>query len=266
MQEVQPKAYIVAETRLVTSDAEAPTLRDYFNDIGVPGWCSDAKSDAEELMEIAGRGCYRSFALGLNANVTRIREGNDPYLANIKGQEHGSVFEHSSATFIFMNCSRVFTHELVRHRVGTAMSQESLRFVRLDDLRFWFPTIIAQDPEALARMKLAIAQDEEHQKWFAEHYGLDNPGVPFDYKKEVTSAMRRVAPDGLATMIMWTGNFRTLRHCLEVRTSPGAEEEIRLVFGQMGAIAQRRWPAAFGDYRVEIVKGHPHFITDHRKI
>ena len=33
----------------------------------------------------------------------------------------------------------MFTHELVRHRVGTSISQESLRFVRLDDLPFWFP-------------------------------------------------------------------------------------------------------------------------------
>src|SRR5262249_50087265 len=29
------------------------------------------------------------------------------------------------------------THEVVRHRPGTAVSQESLRYVRLDELPFW---------------------------------------------------------------------------------------------------------------------------------
>ena len=42
-------------------------------------------------------------------------------------------------SFVLHNVSRVVTHELVRHRPGTAVSQESLRFVRLTDIPFWFP-------------------------------------------------------------------------------------------------------------------------------
>ena len=44
------------------------------------------------------------------------------------------------------NVSRVATHELVRHRAGVAVSQESLRFVRLDDLPFWFPEWARRTP------------------------------------------------------------------------------------------------------------------------
>jgi thymidylate synthase (FAD) len=62
--------------------------------------------------------------------------------------------------------------------------------------------------------------------------------------------MRRFAPDGVATGIVWTANIRTLRHTIEARTDLGAEEEIRLVFGKIGELVQAEAPALFGDYEV----------------
>ena len=64
----------------------------------------------------------------------------------------------------------------------------------------------------------------------AEELGIDEEGVPFHVKKEVTSALRRLAPIGLSTDILWTANARTLRHVIEMRTAEGAEEELRIVF------------------------------------
>ena len=69
----------------------------------------------------------------------RVRDDQAKYLQNILRSGHGSVLEHVSFTFVLHNVCRVFTHELVRHRPGTAISQESLRFVRLDEMPFWFP-------------------------------------------------------------------------------------------------------------------------------
>ena len=57
--------------------------------------------------------------------------------------------------------------------------------------------------------------------------------MPFHVKKEVTSALRRLAPIGLSTDIIWTANARTLRHVIEMRTAEGAEEELRLVFDKV---------------------------------
>jgi thymidylate synthase (FAD) len=62
--------------------------------------------------------------------------------------------------------------------------------------------------------------------------------------------MRRFAPEGLATGLVWTANIRTLRHTIEARTDPGAEEEIRLVFGKIGELMRAEAPALFGDYTV----------------
>jgi thymidylate synthase (FAD) len=84
----------------------------------------------------------------------------------------------------------------------------------------------------------------------AGHFGLDEDGVRFEEKKHKTSFMRRFAPDGVATGLLWTANIRTLRHTIEARTDTGAEEEIRLVFGKIGELMLAEAPALFGDYTV----------------
>lgn len=261
MRNVKPRVFLVAETNLLRAGMDS-----YLRHIGAPDWDTDAKSDSETLIEFMGRACYKSFKPGLNPNVTKVREGNDKYLAHIVDVGHGSVCEHASVSFMFTDVSRVFTHELVRHRAGTAMSQESLRFVRLDDLGFWAPTCIRENAEALEIMSNTFATLEGLQIRLAELFDLDNPDVPFSTKKMITSAMRRIAPIGLATAIGWTANLRTLRHVLEMRTHPAAEEEIRIVFGEVGTICQHRYPALFADYEVTEENGHPWFQTANRKI
>lgn len=243
MKATAPKVYLVAETKL-----DYDGLHGYLDEIGAPRWTSDAQSSAELLSEVAGRLCYRSWQPGMNANVTKVREGNGPYLANVIQQRHGSVFEHASVSFIFHHVSRVFTHELVRHRVGVGISQESLRYVRLTDIASWMPGALAQDAEVVARGSAVVEHLEAFQRYLAERFKLDDPTADFPLKKFITSAMRRFAPSGLATSILWTTNMRTLRHVLEQRTALGAEEEMRLVFDRVGHIVHSRYPAIFGDF------------------
>lgn len=210
------------------------------NENGVP--------DEQGLVEFGGRLCYRSWRPGLNPNVTKVRTDQDLYLANILESKHGSVTEHVTYSFVFRHVSRVLTHELTRHRVGVAVSQESMRYVRLTDIPFWFPDWAKEDPELLRQAGDILARLEWFQGWMASHFGLDQEGIPFRNKKKYTSFMRRFAPDGVATDIMWTANIRTLRHVIETRTAEGAEEEIRLVFGRVAEIMRVEAPALFGDF------------------
>jgi len=260
VRETEPKVFLVGETRVVDEGLSA-----YLAHLGVESWTTDAPSDAERLSEVMGRLCYRSFEPGLNPNVTRVREGNARYLANILASRHGSVLEHAMVNFIFADVSRVFTHELVRHRAGTAISQESLRFVRLEELSAWIPTHIRESEEAMELFVRTYEQLEQVQRDMARLFEIDHE-KQFDRKKKLTSAFRRLAPDGLATTIGWSCNLRTLRHILEVRTDPHAEEEIRLVFGKVFEVVQKRYPNALGDYIVETVDGLPWVRTEYRKV
>lgn len=224
------------------------------------------RSDAphgEALIEFMARLCYRSFEPGLNANVTKVREDRADYFENILKSRHGSVLAHAHYSFVFHNVSRVFTHEIVRHSAGTDISQESLRYVRLDDIKFWTPEWAKSDNELMRRSNELLTHMEAHQEWMAEHFDLDNPEVPFAEKKHKTSFMRRYAPEGLATSIGMTFNVRGLRHVLETRYSEHAEEEMRVVMPQLFEIMKHELPLLFNDYAVSL-KGS--LDTPHRNV
>ncbi len=261
MHKVEPKVFLIGETRVVEEGLKA-----YLEHIGVPEWCSDAPTDVEKIVEAMSRLCYKSFKVGLNPNVVKIREHNDEYLANILNVKHGSVIEHPVCNFIFADVSRVFTHELVRHRVGVGISQESLRFVRLEDLGQWLPAVIHENKQAVEIFIRTFEELERLQLELARIFDLDSPNKPFGEKKIITSAMRRIAPIGLATTIGWSANPRTIRWVLEMRTHPSAEEEIRLVFGKLGEIVTRRYPNLFGDFTSETVDGHPWYKSQNSKV
>ncbi len=247
MRETTPSVHLVARPSV-----DVDGMRNYLESVGGASWLErrleeggGATADAELLVEFGGRMCYRSWEPGLNANVTRIRTEKDEYFANLLRSLHGSVFEHANYSFAFHNVSRVFTHELVRHRAGSAFSQESLRYVRLTDIGFRVPSALEPIREEVLTL---VEQLEEFQLSAADALGLDDEGVPFSVKKEITSALRRLAPIGLSTDILWTANVRTLRHVIEMRTASGAEEELRVVFDEVARIACEEAPNLFQDF------------------
>jgi thymidylate synthase (FAD) len=248
MRETKPSVYLVARPSV-----DVDGMRRYLQDVGGDSWLERRLGEAngepnpgELLVEFAGRVCYRSWEPGLNPNVSRIRTEQRQYFENLLRSAHGSVLEHASYSLAFRNVSRVFTHELVRHRAGSAFSQESLRYVRLVDIGFRVPSALEPIRDQVVNI---VEQLEEFQVTAADRLGLDEDNVPFHVKKEVTSALRRLAPIGLSTDIVWTANVRTLRHVIEMRTAEGAEEELRLVFGQVAELMCSEAPHLFQDFR-----------------
>ncbi|MCA1709831.1 MAG: FAD-dependent thymidylate synthase, partial [Actinobacteria bacterium] len=244
MRETEPSVYLVARPSV-----NVEGMRQYLEDVGGAAWLDrrleegqGSPNAGELLVEFGGRMCYRSWEPGLNPNVTRVRRDQGEYFANLLRSLHGSVFEHANYSFAFRNVSRVFTHELVRHRAGSAFSQESLRYVRLTEIGFRIPPALEPIREQVLSL---VEQLEEFQVTAAEELGLDDEGVPFALKKEVTSALRRLAPIGLSTDILWTANVRTLRHVIEMRTAAGAEEELRLVFDEVARAMCEEAPDLF---------------------
>jgi thymidylate synthase (FAD) len=262
MHETTPSVFLIARPSI---DLEG--MRGYLEALGGESWLQrrlaageDAPPAAELLVEFAGRACYRSWKPGLNANVSRVREDRGEYFANILASGHGSVLEHANWTLVLRNVSRAFSHELIRHRAGSAFSQESLRYVRITDIGFRVPPAL----EPMRAQVLSIVEQlEELQVSAARTLGIDAQGVPFDVKKEATSALRRLAPIGLSTDIVWSANARTLRHVIEMRTAPSAEEEMRLVFDLVAHTMVAEAPLLFADF----TRGEDEaWVPKHRKV
>lgn len=260
--ETSPAVFLVARPAVDLSG-----MRGYLEDVGGASWLDRrtggddaAANDAELLVEFGGRMCYRSWEPGLNANVTRVRNQPDEYLGNLLSSLHGSVLEHANFSFAFRSVSRVFTHELVRHRAGSAFSQESLRYVRLSEIGFRVPPSLEPIRDQVISL---VEQLEEFQVNAADALGLDEEGMPFSVKKEITSALRRLAPIGLSTDIFWTANVRTLRHVIEMRTALGAEEELRSVFDRVAQIMCEEAPGLFQDFQRQ---DDGSWVPAHRKV
>ena len=202
MQRVKPEVYLISYPQL-----DEDEVKRWLKDIGGEKVLEHLTGDAaEKVIELAGRECYRSFDVGLNPNITKVRTDSEEYIGNLIQSEHGAVLEHAQCVWVFENISRVLTHELVRHRAGVGYSQVSLRYVRLNNLSFWLPPEIESNPEAVKLFEETFKTLEQAQNKLAEIYGIDDES--FKTKKKLTSAFRRIAPIGLATGIVFSCNMR----------------------------------------------------------
>lgn len=246
MHVVEPQVFMIAESRPM------PGLFKMVEATGASKWVAPPSTPAGLIVEVAGRLCYKSFEAGLNPNVTKVREGNKEYVGNILKQRHGSVLEHVHTSFGLIGVSRILTHELVRHRAGCAYSQESMRYVRLEDVGIYMPDCIKHhtDPRVPEAFEMAVQRAEDSYQELVSLTGIEEMS-DFHAKKELTSAFRRIAPGGHTTNIIMTANHRALRHMLELRTEqsapPSVEEEIRKVFVEIGRQLKETYPELYQD-------------------
>jgi len=185
----------------------------------------------EELLEHAGRVCYRSESKGEPGEFIqrRIREG------------HESIIEHASLTFEISGISRACSHQLVRHRIAS-YSQESQRYVDLSNPDFVVPPAIAEKP-ATVEVWSGLVQQMKGAYRELRRLGIRKEDARF------------LLPNATATRIVVTMNFRELRHFFKVRCDRAAQWEIRALAREMLRLAYQVAPSVFEDlYREFIVE------------
>jgi thymidylate synthase (FAD) len=207
-------------------------------------WLGDS-TDGERLAEFAGRLCYMS-------QRNPAQRTTQDYLENIKRQGHGSVLEHANYSVLLEGVSRSLTHELVRHRAGFAYSQLSQRYVDESDARFVVPPAVLGD-EGLERawreqMQQALATYVSLVEHLMGAYGWVADKV--HRRKMAREAARGVLPNSTETKILVTGNVRAWRTMLELRSSEGAELEIRRLAVMLIRLFQEEAPAFFSDFEI----------------
>lgn len=311
---VKPKVFLVGYTAADVGGIEE-YLRYTKQEDFLETWkqaMDEGISTGEALCSLFAKMCYKSVVLGKNTNVSRIRD----IRKNLEGCHdtgHGSVFEHCQLNFIVTNCSRVYTHEQVRHRVGFAYSQTSGRYCRLDSIDLvwsdlldpvkglwldhlhkteelvylsecrlglrkppfglskdfcrelyyqpdWLAagqtlwSVIDRLPPADAQRLRGLTQDGVYYpRTTVDDYNwliglvrwVPDAGFDFDRRKAITSAIRRIAPNGQSNEIGMSCNIRALRHTVQLRTQRFAETEIRDVWGQIYCLVKARFPTMF---------------------
>jgi len=225
---------------------------------------TDAPAPAEILTEIAGRTCYMSFGKG--------RKSNQEYVENILSSKHGSVLEHAVWCLLITGVSRALTHELVRHRAGFSYSQLSQRYVDESEASYVVPPLYQENEELRRKWQQTIETIRkaylELGEATVEYVQRKHPEMPpRDRRKWARQAARSILPNACETKIFVTGNSRAWRHFMELRGSPHADTEIRLLAVEVCRLLKQESPNIFRD--VEIVTesdGMPAVRVKHSKV
>ncbi len=217
-------------------------------ELGTPAPSQLQGPDGQKIIETAGRTCYDSFGKGRDS---------DEYAQHILDVNHGSVEEHAQYTFFITGVSRGLTHELVRHRVGIAISQRSTRYVD-EDRSPWIMhplflqyLIETEDVELDRQWYLSVETCQATYKemvnrlqaWLLEK-GVDR----LTARKQARGAARGVLGNALETELVWSANVRALRHVIGMRASPAADAEIRALGVELHRIMLEELPVYFKDF------------------
>ncbi len=249
---VTPSVYFIGYTTI-----NGPELERYLKDSGNEEFLETIKearkqglSDGEILTSFYAKLCYASLTLGHNDNITRIRDIPDN-LRSTWDSGHGSVWEHCLLNFVARDCSRVYEAEQIRHRVGVAYSILSGRYVRGEVIDLVFDPILENVKGDVLELQDYI---EETYNKLVDKIGLRDM-TNFDEKKRITSALRRILPEGKAKEVGFSINLRALRHIIQLRTSGGAEWEIREIYAQVYGLIKDKYPLLFYGAKEEVVRG-----------
>lgn len=178
----------------------------------------DASTDAETLLTMAGRNCYRSFHRPNEATY----DDADYLRRTLEQQGHWSIAEHATATLYFTGVSRAFLTELTRHR-HLSFSVESQRFINANDANIVMPPAMRDLDEEDQDGFLLLAEES------IEDYKAIQTALNHLPKKQRNEAARALLPNAVETRMVVTGNLRAWNEVIQRRTQPDADAEIQQV-------------------------------------
>ena len=182
-----------------------------------------------DIIEYSGRWDYGPKSLA--------KMGERDIIRRWLKQGHESMLEMVDVQFL-ITCSRVVSHELIRHRVAS-YQQESQRFVRYDE----------EEPEDLFYLPAEV------EGGLGETIMLDAYYAALKAYKQLRLAgvspqiARYVLPNATRTRINIKTNLREWRHILRLRMHTSAQPEMREVATLAHDVLVNLFPEVFDDIR-----------------
>ncbi len=195
----------------------------------------DFLSAEVDIIEYSGRWDYGAKSVA--------RMGEPGIISKWIKAGHESMLEMVDATF-FIECSRVVTHELVRHRIAS-YQQESQRFVSYTEEDPEDLFIVPGSMEGKIGGEVLMLAAKDNLKTYSL---LLLNGVP---KQEA----RYVLPNATRTRIIVKMNLREWRHVLRLRAHSSAQPEMQEVANAILEILEARYPEVFKDVRQALDDG-----------
>ncbi len=177
------------------------------------------------------------------------KEGWEDWLRQAK-EAFPSVLEHIVLTFHIDGCSRVCSHQLVRHRL-VSFTQESQRYSEVRILKAVKASSLGEAKEKYEKLKdyevlkelfvipPELVNEEAFMKGLLDsvlkYLELRLKGVPME-------DARFVLPQAIRTSLLATANLREWLHVIELRAHPKAQWEIREIAEGIKELVERMGP------------------------
>ncbi|WP_373600640.1 FAD-dependent thymidylate synthase [Paraclostridium bifermentans] len=220
--------------------------------------------EPEKVISMAAKLCYSSVGVdGIEENLTD--ESVEKFLNMLINIGHESPLEHVSFTFAVEGISRSCSHQIVRHRIAS-FSQQSQRYVKLNQFEYIVPPEIDQIEEAKELFIDAMKKDQESYDklvdiLFEKHYnnliknGKNEKEAKRDAEKKAIEDARYVFPNACETKMVFTMNTRSLYNFFNHRCCERAQWEIRALAIEMLRQVREISPILFKNIGPKCIKG-----------
>jgi thymidylate synthase (FAD) len=198
----------------------------------------------KEVIYASARQCYSKLSAGQifdernNIDSQKVKD----FITHLKKRGHLSPLEHVNFTFAIEGISRACTHQLVRHRLAS-YSQQSQRYVSMDDFKFIIPPEIQKDKEAESRFLSII---EDLKKSYHDLRQILEKNTKLN-KEQINQDLRFILPNAAETKIVVTMNVRELLHFFAERLCLRAQWEIRALAAKMLVLCSEVLPEVFSE-------------------
>ena len=196
----------------------------------------DFLDDELDIIEYSGRWDYGPKSIS--------KMGDRDIIGRWIKAGHESMLEMVDATFL-IECSRVVTHELVRHRIAS-YQQESQRFVEYSE----------EEPEDLFVIPKS-QEDTGSAGFFMNSYEDSLRMYKMLRMNEVSKQEARyVLPNATRTRIVVKMNLREWMHVLRLRCHVSAQPEMQEVANGILEVLLARYPEVFTSVKEDIDAGN----------
>lgn len=172
-------------------------------------------------------------------------------------------------SFYLGDVSRGLTHELVRHKFQTAVSQRSTRYVDESESDWALHPLVQKYKDKINKSRDEVRNFDKHETPSIECFIYDSKSMyrtivsvieteliaegvdKFTARKQARGAARGFLGNALSTELIFSGSLEQWKRIIKMRMSAHADAEIRLMAGEVYNILKNLHPEYFADLVLE---------------
>jgi thymidylate synthase (FAD) len=195
-------------------------------------WFNPPPANALEIIELAGRNCYKSEERITPDSVAK-------FVSTLLASQHESVIEHVAASLRIIT-DRGVSHELVRHRLAS-YSQESTRYANYSKDRF------GNEITVIEPVYLRDKNESLWTEWYLAMVDAEQYYMNMLRMGATPQEARAVLPNSLKTELVMSANLREWKLILKQRCSPQAHPQMRALMLDALVMFRDAVPIIFDD-------------------